>query len=217
MDSLVRWVIRGCYVDSKPRHKVLAECPTHGSMRSIPLPSPGSLRSRFPCFAGTMRMCDSLGPSHRASFSFAWRYPALRPVLRSQRSRTPDRGPGVHQPVPIAGNGRRETIRVSQRFWGILVCLCPALRPRRDQRIRPYDTSARPPSLRQRRLPTTRLFRGSITRPWHWLSTLRPRGYPRRTQDSLPAAGPALRDGIGYPQDSNGRFRLNVILLPQTS
>jgi hypothetical protein len=25
---------------------------------------------------------------------------------------------------------------------------------------------------------------------------------PRATQDSLPAAGPALPDGIGYPQDS---------------
>ncbi len=30
---------------------------------------------------------------------------------------------------------------------------------------------------------------------------------PATTQDSLPAAGPALPDGIGYPQGSSERFR----------
>jgi hypothetical protein len=30
---------------------------------------------------------------------------------------------------------------------------------------------------------------------------------PAPTQDSLPAAGPALPDGIGYPQGSNERFQ----------
>jgi len=34
------------------------------------------------------------------------------------------------------------------------------------------------------------------------LSTLRRGGHPPTTQDSLPAAGPALPDGIGYPQGS---------------
>jgi hypothetical protein len=45
-------------------------------------------------------------------------------------------------------------------------------------------------------------FRGSITRRLISLSTLRSGGYPLATQDSLPAAGPAPPDGIGYPQDS---------------
>src|SRR5437660_8629561 len=31
-------------------------------------------------------------------------------------------------------------------------------------------------------------------------------GYPHRTQNSLPAAGQALPDGIGYPQGSDERF-----------
>ena len=49
-------------------------------------------------------------------------------------------------------------------------------------------------------------FRGSITRLRHWLSTLRRPGRPGTTQDSLPAAGQALPDGIAYPQSSNERF-----------
>src|SRR5271165_6561742 len=48
-------------------------------------------------------------------------------------------------------------------------------------------------------------FRGSIPRRWIWLSTLRSGGCPLATQDSLPAAGPARPDGIGYPQDSRRR------------
>jgi len=50
-------------------------------------------------------------------------------------------------------------------------------------------------------------FRGSITRLRHWLSTLRRPGRPDTTQDSLPAAGQALPDGLGYPQGSNERFQ----------
>ena len=46
------------------------------------------------------------------------------------------------------------------------------------------------------------VFRGSIARRLIWLSTLRRSGHPPTTQDSLPAAGPALPDGIGYPQGS---------------
>ena len=36
---------------------------------------------------------------------------------------------------------------------------------------------------------------------------------PAPTQDSLPAAGPALPDGIGYPQGSDKRFHIYMILL----
>jgi hypothetical protein len=39
-------------------------------------------------------------------------------------------------------------------------------------------------------------FRGSITRLQHSLSTLRREGCPSTTQDSLPAAGQALLDGL---------------------
>src|SRR6266446_4513834 len=44
------------------------------------------------------------------------------------------------------------------------------------------------------------LFRGSITRPAHSLSTLRSQGLPWTTQDSLPAGGWPWPGGSGYPQ-----------------
>jgi hypothetical protein len=59
-------------------------------------------------------------------------------------------------------------------------------------------------------------FRGSITRLRHWLSTLRRPGRPDATQDSLPAVGQTLPDGLGYPQGSIERF-LDVILHPSSS
>jgi hypothetical protein len=49
-------------------------------------------------------------------------------------------------------------------------------------------------------------FRGSITRLRHWLSTLRRPGRPDATQDSLPAVGQTLPDGLDYPQGSSERF-----------
>src|SRR5208337_2378930 len=51
-------------------------------------------------------------------------------------------------------------------------------------------------------------FRGSITQRLIWLSTLRRGGLPPTTQDSLPAAGPALPDGVGYPQGFDERFHI---------
>ena len=98
------------------------------------------------------------------------------------------------------------------------LCLCPALRPRRDRThqaitARPVLPPLKPP----RRLPHCQ-FRGSITRLRHSLSPPRSVGYPTTTQDSLPAAGLALPDGLAYPQGSNERFlnlRLHLILLSQ--
>jgi hypothetical protein len=67
------------------------------------------------------------------------------------------------------------------------------------------NASARPPICPPRRLPHS-YFRGSITRLRHWLSTLRRPGRPDTTQDSLPAVGQTLPDGLGYPQGSIERF-----------
>ena len=56
-----------------------------------------------------------------------------------------------------------------------------------------------------------------MARPAHSLSTLRSAGYPNTTQDSLPAAGQALPDGIGYPQGPIERFLLIASPLPKLS
>ncbi len=64
--------------------------------------------------------------------------------------------------------------------------------------------------------PTTiPLCRSSMTRPMHTLSTLRPRGYPRGTQDSLPAASAkAWPDGIALPAGSQCKVSNQVMIIP---
>ena len=56
-------------------------------------------------------------------------------------------------------------------------------------------------------------FRGSITQRLISLSTLRSGGHPPPRKTRFPAAGPALPDGIGYPQGFNERFHIEMILL----
>jgi hypothetical protein len=79
--------------------------------------------------------------------------------------------------------------------------------------------SVLPSAIFKTSAPTTRIFRGSITRPAHSLSTLRHQSYPVATQDSLPAAGQALPGGIGYPLGSYAEFQssLHLILPAQAS
>src|SRR5580704_6070798 len=66
----------------------------------------------------------------------------------------------------------------------------------------------RGPRGRPRRGLTTRRFRGSITQRLISLSTLRSDGRPPPRKTRFPAAGPALPDGIGYPQGFNERFHI---------
>jgi len=61
--------------------------------------------------------------------------------------------------------------------------------------------------------PHDRLFRGSITRPTRWLSTLRSRGHPHATQDSLPVGDQPSPGGIEYPRDSIEGFRIRSFVL----
>src|SRR5438477_8227 len=97
-----------------------------------------------------------------------------------------------------------ETIRISQ-VPGESSCAYALLSdPGRTDVSGPTTPPARPPLCPRRRLPQL-YFRGSITRPWHSLSTLRrvPRDTRRKTHFPLLAT---VRGGIGYPQDSNERF-----------
>src|SRR5713226_1931892 len=96
--------------------------------------------------------------------------------------------------------------------------MCPALRPRQDRLDRPYDVVGAAPAMSTTKAPTTELiFRGSITRPLHSLSTLRRVHCCTRRKTRFPLLA-TLRDGIGYPQDSNERFQsclLHLILPSQ--
>ena len=120
------------YVYPRSRCRVLGGCPAHKSMTNISLPSPGSPRSRFPCFTGTMKMCDSLPASRRASLCFAWRYHALRLSLRSRSPERTTASLGLVSGIPLPESARGKDQGVPSS-WGILVCLCRVLRPRPDR------------------------------------------------------------------------------------
>ena len=82
--------------------------------------------------------------------------------------------------------------RCDQARWWVQVSLMPGAAPASDK-----DEGSRQGA-----------FRGSIAQRLISLSTLRSGRSPAPTQDSLPAAGPALPDGIGYPQGSCKRFHI---------
>jgi len=81
--------------------------PSNDTVTRHLLPSAGSRRARFPEFDGTMKCSDFLRPSRRASLSFAWRYHAVCPSLRSLRTRHETAGLGliIRNPLPEVTHG----------------------------------------------------------------------------------------------------------------
>jgi len=101
----------------------------------------------------------------------------------------------------------------SLRFPGNPVGHCPcSSTPAGSGRLSGPRVSCltRPPLTSRTKAPRVFSFRGSITRPLTWLSTLRRVGRPTTTQDSLLAAGPALPGGIRTRRASTKGFRVRV-------
>src|SRR5262249_32217323 len=171
----------------------------------VPFPPQGPRGAGSPGSTLLWNAPPSGRPPRLASLSFAWRYHPLR--LRSCLSRTRRRSEnlelcGLAAPRQLS-DGDDWTSQVPGEPWCAYALVSD---PGGTDPVRPCDGPARPPLRKRRRLPAMRGFRGSIPRPRHSLSTLRPAGYPDRTPDSLPAVGHTLRDGIAYPQGSNERF-----------
>jgi len=149
----------------------------------------------------------SCRPSRRASLpSLGDTTQAL--VFRPPRGRAlpPAGSPGVGHPVPPAGIQSVETTGSPTFLGNPHSALALLSDPGRTDASGHCDAPTRPPLCPRRRLPHS-YFRGSITRLRHWLSTLRSAGYPYTTQDSLPAVGQTLPDGLDYPQGSIERFQ----------
>ena len=185
-------------------------------MTNPSLPSPGSPRSSFPCFNGTMNGCDSLCPSHSASLCFAWQFQLLASVLRSLRSTTRNRGHGVPNPVPLPEHRtwrRPGSPKVPGEPWRTYAVFFD---PGRTDTSGRYGVPTRPPSRPCQRLPRVVLSRLNSTglalavyaSQWSLLAP---------TQDWLAVAGQALPGGIGDPQGSDERFQTVVLLLSQVS
>jgi len=82
-----------------------------------------------------------------------------------------------------------------------------------------HGAAAWPLVCEKQRLPR-KVFRSSIAWRSDWLSTLRSAGRPSTTQDSLPAAGQALPDGLSTRRAPPKGFRaasLHLVLLSQAS
>jgi len=132
----------------------------------------------------------------------------------------PDAGPGAWSfgsgsPTPETAERQRRDLSGS---WGILLCICRVLRPRQDRHVRTYDGVGAAPVLATTKAPANL---PSFEAPSHGLCTrclrfalgIAPPG--RKTRFPLLSA---LRDGIGYPQDSSERFPscfLHLFLLSQ--
>lgn len=181
--------------------------PSNRSTTRHLLPSTGSGRLPFPGFLGTMRRSDARPPFPPRSVSFARRYHPVRlcSCLPPARRRLGAWGFRVWQ--PRANCCRDGDDRASQVPGEPSCPYALFLDPGRSARTRPFSAAARPPRCQPRRQPTTSTFRGSMARPRDSLSTLRSPRYRSTTPDSLPVAGQALPDGIGYPQGSAERFQ----------
>jgi len=152
-----------------------------------------------------MKMCDPLRSSRRASL------PSLgsTTVTLWFRSAGHERAACGRELVSRCPLSRHESVEVvgSPRFLENPLCLCPVLRPRQTNVPGHYSTLTRPPRIVLRRL--TQVVISGLNRTASTLAVYASSGASRHaTQDSLPAAGQALPDGIGYPQGSYERFQI---------
>jgi hypothetical protein len=159
------------------------------------LPFTGSSGASSPASTVLSRHYDSL-PSIPPHFvAFVWRYLRVHSFVSLPGGRVRRRGPELVtrylRPGLHGGDDRTSQGPGEPRLPVCHVQSTPAglLAPDR------YGAAARPPVSEQQRLPR-KVFRRSIAWLSGSLSTLRRAGYPANAQDSLPAAGQALRDGL---------------------
>ena len=167
--------------------------PPRGPGRSVPPPRRYDEVLRLPGRPSRLARLPSLGDTIQCV------------AVRSHRSGRAAGGHGVRDPVPEP-DWRMEATG-SLRFLGTPRVPWPrSSTPPGPRGSGHRDPPARPPLCPRRRLPHGR-FRGSIARPWDWLSTLRSedRSSPRKTRFRLLAK--LCRAGfVVDPQGSDERF-----------
>jgi hypothetical protein len=191
------------------------------SPRGASLPSVGSQRARFPDFAGTMK---ALRPPPQACPGPLWvRFQAPQAPLcscspkRSRRGRVRVRAWALISRVALSGTLLEDLQGISQVSWRSIPDLCPALRPRPDQRdLAMAVLPVLPPGPTHRRLQRGHDIgaqpRASVSAAYASRASL-----PPPMQGSLPAGGLRLcREGV---EPSGTRWKVSdyIILLPRTS
>ena len=186
--------------------------PSNGSYDPAPPSLRGVPRVEFPRFGGTIRALRLPAARPAALRFLRLAVPRLRPAVRSPPARDGRRGSGLElvtrylRPGLARGDGRISQVP-GEPSCALALFSDPG---RTDARQAIAARRHGPRSESTTKAPAMIRFRGSIARLRHSLSTLRRAGCPTATQDSLPAAGQALPDGIGYPQGSTKGFRVRV-------
>ena len=164
---------------------------------------PGAVRQLHRYYQDAMTSCR---PSRRTSFPSLGGTSVALVRFAPWRTSAPPR-PGVGNPVSPAGNlpRRRQDLPSS---WGTPIVRLHMFNPTPAGLLAPdhYGAAAWPLVCEKQRLPR-KVFRRSIAWLSDSLSTLRSAGYPSTTQDSLPAAGQALPDGLSTRRVPTERFQ----------
>lgn len=174
------------------QHRVESQTP--------PFPPPGPC-GRFPDFTGTMKRLRRPSSIPPRFVSFAWPYlPAPKSSSLMRRPGAAIACLGLFAGLPtVALEGESGVLPGS---WGSLVCLCPAPRPRPSLRVMPFAAAVSSPNLSSiEDLVRLRLFRDSITRPWHSLSTLHQLELPPASARLASGGWPPCRVGLGTHRD----------------
>jgi len=192
---------------------VEARCPRRASSRLStrrrPLRSTGSGRARSPASSLLWGAVTPCRPSRRASFP-SLGDTTVSSVVRPRRPRTwaadqPGVGkPGLQPAVTI------ETARSPKFPWNPFdhsPCSPTPARPGSSSGPRSRLPDAAPASDNDEGSPRG-LISGLNRTAFDLAVYASQRRSPATTQDSLPAAGPALPGGIGHPQGSNERFHI---------
>ena len=159
------------------------------------LPSTGFQRDQFPGFISTMRVLR-LPAAHPAALRFLRLAVPRFHSLRSLPGRRVGRR-GLELVTRYLQPGVAEETTGSPKFLGNPDCPFAHVQSTPAGLLAPdhYDAAAWPLVCEKQRLPR-KVFRRSIAWLSDSLSTLRRTGHPATTQDSLPAAGQALPDGL---------------------
>ena len=149
----------------------------------------------------------SCRPSHLASLPPLGGTSDALVAFAPGRTSAPPR-PGVGNPVSPTGNSPRRR-QGSPKFLGNPHCPFAHVQSTPAGLLAPdhCGAAAWPLVCEQQRLPR-KVFRRSIAWLSDWLSTLRRAGHPNATQDSLPAVGQTLLDGLSTRRVPTKGFEL---------
>jgi hypothetical protein len=169
----------------------------------------------FPRFSGSMKHSDFLPPFPRRFVAFASRYRRRALDFALAGARRNAHGPGIVYRTPETGSST-ETDRTSQVPGGPHYVHALLSDPGRTSALGHYRASVLPSAIHTASAPAKTIFRGSITRPAHSLSTLRRMDCSTATQDSLPVGWPAF-SGWTRPTGSQRKVSDHLLLLSQAS